>query len=147
MNTTNTLLKFCRLQFQNRRYMITKKAWLKACSYISVWVCPSRGAECDWWCAGARPQLPVLPSEVATSSPLPPPTQLGQPVIMSTWLAALHPLSSGSNLAPVITLTLSLHGYIISKQLHWHWLHHHQPMNGYFEESLYIDTGDYRKKL
>ena len=63
-----------------------------------------------------------------------------QPVIMSTWLAALHPLSSGSHLAPVITLTLSLHPYIIYKQLHWHWLHHHQSMNGYFEESLYIVT-------
>ena len=40
-------------------------------------LCPCGGYECDWWCAGARPQLPVLPSEVATSSPLPPPTQLG----------------------------------------------------------------------
>ena len=102
--------------------------------------CPCGGYECDWWCAGARPQLPVLPSEVATSSPLPPSHTARQPVIMSTWLAALHPLSSGSHLAPVITLTLLLHGYIISKQLHWHWLHHHQSMNGYFEESLYIVT-------
>ena len=120
----------------------SKSMTVKACSYISsigrVCGCVrAEGGSVTGGGAGARPQLPVLPSEVATSSSAASSHTARQPVIMSTWLAALHPLSSGSHLAPVITLTVSLLGYIISNQLHWHWLHHLQPMNGYFEESTF----------